>query len=135
MARTEFTRATKRQALERSGYRCEATGSRYGFEDGQRCNCDLSLGVQFDHNIPCELSGGNSLQNCMALCIKCHKWKTRNDVKQIAKSNRERDKHSGVIRPAGKIRSAGFPKAVKERPVSSKAQLPPRPLYREDNQP
>jgi len=50
MARHEFSRATKRAALERSGYRCEAEGTRYGFEPGQRCNCHLSLGVQFDHN-------------------------------------------------------------------------------------
>gem|GEM_PF-629399 len=91
MSRTEFTRKTKQEALKRSGVRCEAAGTRYGFEEGQRCNCSLSLGVQYDHAVPDALGGDNSLENCLAICVQCHKFKTRNDVKQIAKSNRQRD--------------------------------------------
>ncbi len=85
MARTEFTRKTKQEALQRSGLRCEAAGTRYGFEEGQRCNCSLSLGVQYDHAVPDALGGDNSLENCLAICVQCHRFKTRNDVKQIAK--------------------------------------------------
>lgn len=132
MSRHEFSRATKRAALERSGHRCEAEGTRYGFEPGQRCNCHLSLGVQFDHNIPDQLGGDNSLSNCMAICVQCHKFKTRNDIQQIRKSDRQRDRNSGVIRPAGKIKSAPFPKSTKpERcdPNKGLPPLPPRKLY------
>ncbi|MFB9952092.1 HNH endonuclease [Rhizobium puerariae] len=133
MARTEFTRKTKQEALKRAGYRCEASGTRYGFNEGQRCNCDLSLGVQFDHAVPDALGGDNSLENCMSVCVPCHGWKTRNDVKQIAKSKRQRDKHTGVIRPASKIKSAPFPKSPKAAKRQPKQALPPRPLYQEPN--
>ncbi|WP_425902460.1 HNH endonuclease [Agrobacterium radiobacter] len=129
MARTEFTRKTKQEALQRSGLRCEAAGTRYGFEEGQRCNCSLSLGVQYDHAVPDALGGDNSLENCLAICVQCHRFKTKNDVKQIAKSNRQRDKASGVIRPAGKIKSPGFPKS--EKPKKAVVYRPVT-FYRED---
>lgn len=128
MARLEFTRKTKQAALTRSEHRCEASGPRYGLQEGQRCNCSLSLGVQFDHDVPDQLGGDNSLDNCRAVCIQCHKIKTRGDVQQIRKSDRQRDKASGVIRPAAKIKSAGFPKASKAN-LLSKPSLPFRPLY------
>lgn len=130
MSRSEFSRKTKQAALERSGYRCEASGPRYALKPGQRCNCHLSLGVQFDHDVPDQLGGGNGLTNCRAICIQCHKLKTKRDIQQIRKSDRQRDKASGVIRAAGKIKSAGFPK--REKPErSAKPSLPPRQLYQE----
>ncbi|MDP9809406.1 5-methylcytosine-specific restriction endonuclease McrA [Rhizobium tibeticum] len=130
MPRTEFARKTKQQALTRSGHRCEATGTRYGFEEGQRCNCSLSLGVQFDHDVPDQLGGDNGLENCRAICVQCHKHKTRNDIQQIRKSDRQRDKASGVIRPTGKIKSQGFAKTEKAAKRSAKPSLPPRLLYK-----
>lgn len=108
MARLEFSRKTRQIALKRAGHKCEAVGPLFGFEPGQRCNCSLSLGVQFDHAVPDALGGDNSLDNALAICVQCHKFKTRNDVKQIAKSNRQRDKSSGVIRPTGKLKGPGF---------------------------
>lgn len=129
MSRTEFNRETRREALKRSGIKCEASGPRYGLEEGQRCNCSLSLGVQYDHDVPDQLGGDNSLENCRAVCIQCHKIKTRGDIQQIRKSDRQRDKRSGVIRPAAKIRSAPFPKSEKAERRVSKAPLPARPLY------
>lgn len=130
MSRTEFTRKTKQDALRRAELKCEASGPRYGLQEGQRCNCSLSLGVQYDHDVPDQLGGDNSLENCRAVCIQCHKIKTRGDIQQIRKSDRQRDKASGVIRPAGKIKSAGFPKSEKAERRQTKAPLPPRPLYR-----
>lgn len=130
MSRTEFTRKTKQAALERSGHRCEASGPRYGFDEGQRCNCHLSLGVQFDHDVPDQMGGDNSLENCRAICVQCHKVKTKGDIQAIRKSDRQRDKASGVVRPAGKIKSAPFPKASK--PKQERPALPARQLYREE---
>lgn len=127
--RLEFSRKTRQAALVRSGYRCEATGPLFGFAEGQRCNCSLSLGVQFDHVLPAELGGDNSLSNCQALCIACHKAKTRSDVQRIRKSDRQRDKHTGVIRSVGKIRSAGFPQSERAAQRQTKPSLPPKPLF------
>jgi 5-methylcytosine-specific restriction endonuclease McrA len=128
MSRHEFSRSTRQAALARAGTRCEASGPRYGLEEGQRCNCSLSLGVQFDHDVPDQLGGDNSLENCRAVCIQCHKIKTRGDVRQIRKSDRQRDKASGVIRAAGKIKSQGFAKRSKPgRP--SRQPLPRAQLY------
>lgn len=131
MRRTEFTRETRREALKRSGLKCEASGPRYGLAEGQRCNCSLSLGVQYDHDVPDQLGGDNSLENCRAVCIQCHKIKTRADIQQIRKSDRQRDKASGVIRPAGKLRSAPFPKSEKAARRVPKQPLPPRQLFEE----
>lgn len=102
MSRTEFSRATRQAALRRAGLRCEASGPRYGLKEGQRCNCSLSLGVQFDHDVPDQLGGDNSLENCRAVCVQCHRIKTRGDIRQIRKSDRQRDKHSGTMAKKGK---------------------------------
>lgn len=131
MSRTEFNRETRREALKRSGLKCEASGPRYGLAEGQRCNCSLSLGVQYDHDVPDQLGGDNSLENCRAVCVQCHKIKTRGDIQQIRKSDRQRDKRSGVIRPAGKLRGAPFPKSEKAARRVSKPPLPPRQLFEE----
>ncbi|MFA1625213.1 HNH endonuclease signature motif containing protein [Rhizobium mongolense] len=131
MARAEFTRKTKQDALKRSSLKCEASGPRYGLQEGQRCNCSLSLGVQYDHDVPDQLGGDNSLENCRAICVQCHKIKTRGDIQQIRKSDRQRDKSSGVIRPTGKIKSPGFPRTEKSAKRQAKQSLPPRRIFEE----
>lgn len=99
MNRREFSKQTKRDALLRSGGKCEAVGVAYGLDRGHRCNAPLSYGVQFDHIILDANSKDNSLWNCAAVCIKCHKWKTANhDTPLAAKTVRQRDKNSGVAR-------------------------------------
>lgn len=133
MVRREFSRKTRQQALERSGLRCEAAGARYGFEAGQRCNCSLSLGVQFDHVLPDQMGGDNTLSNCAAICVQCHKYATRNDIRTIRKSDRQRDKSSGVVRPKQTISSAPFPPSDKAKRVG-KTPLPPRILFRQETQ-
>lgn len=112
MSRTEFSRKTRQEALQRSGLKCEASGTRYGMEEGQRCNCDLSLGVQFDHDVPDQLGGDNSLENCRAVCVQCHRIKTRGDIRQIRKSDRQRDKHLGVIKPKSALSKQRFRRKV-----------------------
>jgi len=108
--RYEFTKATKRDALKRSGGLCEATGEVYGLEPGQRCNAPLSHGVEFDHYpTPATDKGSDTLDNCVSCCRTCHRFKTsRYDVPMQAKGKRIRDKHAG-IRPPSRLRSAGFP--------------------------
>lgn len=101
MKRAEFSKATKRLALQRSGGFCEAIGKVYGLEPGQRCNAKLSYGVEFDHYpIRAADGGGNDLENCVAVCLKCHRWKTiAFDVPQVAKAKRVEEKRWG-LRPS-----------------------------------
>jgi 5-methylcytosine-specific restriction enzyme A len=101
MKRAEFSKVTKREALQRSGGLCEAIGTVYGLEPGRRCNAPLSYGVEFDH-YPVRASDGGSggLDNCLAVCIRCHRWKThRHDAPDRAKEQRVADRHLGIVRP------------------------------------
>lgn len=98
--RLEFTKSTKRDALQRSKGRCEATGRVYGFKPRQRCNASLAYGVEFDHYpIRAADGGDNSLENCSAVCIRCHRWKTSKiDIPMVAKGKRVSDKFRGIAK-------------------------------------
>jgi hypothetical protein len=126
----EFSTKTKRERLKQSGGFCEAEGPIYGLEANRRCNADLARGVEFDHWDLAYNSQDGSIENCRAVCIACHRFKTsQHDLPKAAKTKRQSDKNSGVRRPKGQLKSAGFPKAEKpER--TGKAKLPPRPLFR-----
>ena len=127
MSRREFTKTTKRKALKRSGRLCEAIGPWYGLAAGRRCNATLSKGVEFDHIILDANSKDNSLENCAAVCIRCHGIKTaKHDTPTAAKTVRQQDKAQGITAPKQTIRSAPFPK----RPKRAPKQMPPaRSLY------
>lgn len=128
MARTaNFDKKTKRQALERSGGKCEAAGTIYGLEEGQRCNAPLSFGVEFDHWDLEANSKDKSLANCVASCPRCHKFKTaKHDIPKAAKTLRQQDKNRGVKRSKQTIKSRGFQPGKQRSP---KETLPPRPLF------
>lgn len=122
--RKEFSTKTRKAALLRSGKRCEASGVFYGLPEGQRCTADLSLGVQYDHLILDANSKDNSLENCRAVCPKCHGWKTANrDTPTAAKTVRQQLMGMNT-RPKQKIPSR--PKAPRPEP---KTQPPRRALY------
>lgn len=129
--RREFTKKTQREAMARSGKRCEAAGAMYGLEPGHRCNADLAYGVQFDHIVLDANSKDNSLENCAAVCIKCHGWKTANhDIPMAAKTVRQQDRALGIKKP-GKQK---FPKSAKAERRDPNKGLPPlayRKLYEE----
>lgn len=92
-----FSKPVKREALSRSGGRCEATGSIYGLPDGQRCEANLGYGVEFDHIVLWANSRDSSLDNCLCVCPRCHRFKTTtHDTPKAAKTVRQRDKHSGI---------------------------------------
>lgn len=128
--RAEFSKKTKRQALERSQMKCEAIGAMYGLDNGVKCSVSLAFGVEFDHIVLAANGGDNSLENCAAVCIKCHRYKTQHhDVPMAAKTVRMQDKARGITAPKPKITGRGFPKTDKQRP--QKAELPRRPIYQE----
>ena len=131
--RREFTKQTKRDALRRSGLLCEAVGAMYGLSAGRRCNAPLSVGVQYDHIVLDANSKDNSLENCAAVCIKCHRWKTANhDTPMAAKTVRMQDKAIGIrTAPVKTLRGAPFPKSEKAARRVTKPPLPPRQLFEE----
>lgn len=127
MARREFTKATKRAALLRSGGLCEAVGAWYGLSAGKRCNAPLAAGVEFDHIDLDANSKDNSLENCAAVCLKCHDIKTRtHDIPVAAKTLRQQDRHLGITAPKQRIPSR--PKSPK--PKQEKLPMPgPRNIF------
>ena len=99
MSRAEFTKPTKRSALKRAQNQCEAVGAMYGLEPDSRCMASLGHGVQFDHIILDANSKDNNLENCAAVCIPCHEFKTRkHDIPMAAKTVRQRDKYYGITK-------------------------------------
>lgn len=114
MSRLEFTKPIKRAALARSGALCEASGIFYGLAPDTRCNAPLSYGVEFDHVLAASNGGDNSLENCAAVCLKCHRFKTAKfDTPRAAKALRQSDKHFGIrTKPIGnsRLQSRGFQK-------------------------
>lgn len=108
--RYEFSKQTKREALQRSGKLCEAVGTVYGLPPGQRCNAPLDSGVEFDHYPkPATDEGSDNLENCVATCKTCHRFKTSTfDVPVQAKTKRVSDKHNGISRPKSKIPNRPF---------------------------
>lgn len=109
MSRAEFSKPTKRLALKRSGGKCEAVGTPYGRDPDRRCDWPLSYGVEFDHIILEANSHDNSLENCAAVCIPCHKFKTaKHDTPTAAKTQRQQDKNNGIKGPKHKWPSRPF---------------------------
>lgn len=92
MARTEFTRKTKDKVSERAQGKCES------------CGLPLKGGRgDFDHKIPCALGGDNSISNCWLIGTCCHKPKTKKDIQQTRKADRQKSKASGAIKPKSKM--------------------------------
>lgn len=122
--RREFTKATKRAALARSNGNCEAVGVWYGLEPGRRCGASLSGGVEFDHIILDANSKDNSLENCAAVCLPCHRHKTaKHDTPTAAKTLRQQDRALGIKAATRPIQSRGFPKAEKQASAPMKQPL------------
>lgn len=97
MTRSEFPKQVKRDALFRSTGLCEASGKMYGLEEGQRCGVSLAHGVEFDHVLADSNGGKPTLENALAVCKKCHRYKTSHfDTPRAAKIVRQRDKHNGI---------------------------------------
>jgi 5-methylcytosine-specific restriction protein A len=118
MPRREFPRKVKKAAIDRAAGHCE------------RCKAVLKPREgQVDHILEDALGGEPVLANAQVLCKPCHTEKTAGRVREIRKADRSRDKSTGAIRPAGKIKSPGFPATEKPAAKSSKLWLPPRALF------
>lgn len=74
--RKDFTESVKRQARERANHTCQYPG------------CDEPA-HEVDHILPQGLGGKSSLCNAQVLCGACHKRKSAQDVKVMAKADRQ----------------------------------------------
>jgi hypothetical protein len=92
-----FPKAVKRAALARSQGKCEARGELYGLPAQIDCQASLAYGVEFDHFVLWANSRDSSLENCLAVCPACHRYKSaKHDTPKAAKTVRQQDKHSGI---------------------------------------
>lgn len=122
--RHNFSPKIRRQARERSGGFCEAVGEVYGLPAGQRCNAPLAgKRVEIDHYpIPATDEGSDVLENAVACCVNCHRFKTSTyDVPIQAKGKRVSDRHLGLRKPS-RLRSRGFEKAPPQRRATTPIQ-------------
>ncbi len=118
MSRNNFPKPIKREALRRSGMACEAIGSWYGLREGQRCNSPLGAGVEFDHVDLDANSRDASLENCAAVCIPCHRFKTAHrDIPLAAKTLRQQDRARGIKKPKSTLSNPRFKKLMDGRVV------------------
>lgn len=99
--RKNFTKATQREAYDRSGGICEchllAARGIPGFSI-EGCGRPLGAGNTFYEHIHCDnLLGLNDLDNAAALTKTCWRLKTDTyDLPVIAKANRIRDRARGI---------------------------------------
>lgn len=122
--RREFSAKTRKAALKRSEMRCEAVGAWYGLEAGTRCTNDLAYGVEYDHIILDANSKDNSLENCAAVCIRCHDLKTRMHDTPLAAKTVAQSLMGMKTRP--KVKIASPPKPQKP---AGKPPLAPKMLF------
>lgn len=65
----------------------------WGRQIGKCAGCGVWLpspdDAEYDHIVPLELCGGNATGNIQALCVPCHKAKTREDIGRISKAKRQ----------------------------------------------
>jgi 5-methylcytosine-specific restriction enzyme A len=120
-----FTAKQRAEIALRAAGRCEACGAKLKPGEGQA-----------DHIIPVAMGGESAVSNGQWLCSPCHLDKTtKADVPGVAKAKRRQARHIGAVRPAGKIKTAGFAPAKKHSrataPVEKLASLPRPQLYGE----
>lgn len=75
----------KLRIFKRDNYTCQKCGYVYSPKDGY-----IGKFLECDHIIPIALGGAELDQiNLQTLCVKCHKEKTKEDVKRLAEMRRE----------------------------------------------
>lgn len=98
MARREFNRKTRTEAIKRADGKC------------QKCSAVLKSGeAEVDHILEDQFGGEPTLANAQVLCKPCHKVKTAERVRMMRKADRQGDKASGAVRPKGAFSKAPKP--------------------------
>lgn len=125
MARRRFTKKDRARIFAANGGVCHLCKHPI---DGVREAWEV------EHVIAWELTRDDSDENLKPAHKSCHKDKThKQDRPAINQAKRREAKHTGVDRPAGKIKSAPFSRtekaAAREARAVTKLPLPPRQMF------
>ena len=123
LMRREFPRKVKAAALTRAAGKCEKCQAALKPREGE-----------VDHVLPDILGGEPILANAQVLCRVCHAEKTTADIQRTRKADKQRDKASGAIRPAGKLRGPAFASPPKPEKPAGKSPLPYRAMFERTQQ-
>ncbi len=73
MRANEFSASTKREALERQGYRCASCGTPIsGLRSSDAATHAFGEGAQAHHLVHVKHFGSDRVDNCVILCTSCH---------------------------------------------------------------
>lgn len=110
--RMEFTHKVKAQIIARANGKCE------------KCSATLKTGEgEVDHILPCALGGEATVANGRLLCRVCHVEKTADDIRRVRKSDRQRDKSTGAVRPKSALAGRKSPKPALTKIVQQRRSL------------
>jgi hypothetical protein len=104
--RREFTAAVKMAAWTRAGGKCEKCGLPFG---GRR--------PEYHHNQENFFGGTATLENCLCICPRCHKYFTSQAVPRMAKT-RMQEKAAAGIKPTGRPMPGSRASPYKQRLTS-----------------
>lgn len=121
MARLEFSIATQRDMLKRSGGICECHRIPHVFEIF--CGTQLGTGnTFFEHIIQDFMRPDNSIENGAALTRTCWRFKTDTfDLPNIAKTKRVFDFNNGIEDPWKKPLPGGRKSEIKMRMIGGRS--------------
>lgn len=80
----------------------------------QKCGEWLGDVWHIDHRIPLAQGGAHAPSNWDALCVSCHRQKTKADVGQIAKTKRIIKRETEGKKPS-RLKSRGFSKTLRKK--------------------
>ena len=100
--RKGFTPSQRLAVYERARGSCE------------RCNDTLTDVWHIDHRVPLAQGGDHHMRNWQALCISCHRIKTKGDVSKIAKTKRLIRNETEPKKPS-RLKGRGFSKKLRKR--------------------
>jgi 5-methylcytosine-specific restriction protein A len=86
VTRRRFSRTALTSRLDEFDFRCAEC----------RVQIAPATGLEWDHIVPLELGGDDTLENLQPLCKADHKIKTALDVARIAKAKRVSARHLGI---------------------------------------
>ena len=89
----------------------------------QRIKAESGEAWEVEHVEAREISGRDDWENLRPAHVDCHKVKTREDKKVIAKCNRVRNNYLGIKPKKKSIQSRGFDKAPKQHTASRPLQI------------
>lgn len=122
----EFSTKIKVAAWKRANGHCE----------NKSCGAVITKStVQYDHVLPIGLGGEPTLVNCQAICVPCHKAKTKGDTGGMRKADRQHARSIGAKKSKHPMKSRNTFEEERPAPPSKKGKKPkyvprpPRPIY------